>query len=77
MNKKPGDEPNNLEIKNFKYWSSYYAKENEKIVSLLKLFGLEKSDILISGNCANSFETLCSFVQKVKMDDVNKPRFKN
>ena len=75
MNKKIAEEIDNLEAKNLKYWSSYYAKEAEKIETFLKQFGFEKNDLLLSPKCSKIFNTIINSAQHFKLDNTNQTSF--
>ncbi|RNA14326.1 HAUS augmin-like complex subunit 1 [Brachionus plicatilis] len=72
MNKNLLEEIESLELKNYKYWSSYYAKEAEKTQALLRLFGFTKNDLVTSENCTKSINALVSIGQELKLDCINK-----
>ncbi|CAF0713505.1 unnamed protein product [Brachionus calyciflorus] len=75
MNKKLAEEIENLELKNYKHWSSYYAKEAEKSQALLKLFGFSKNDLFLSEKCSKSFNALVSMAMQLKLESVNETNF--
>jgi hypothetical protein len=68
------DEVKNAEIKNQKYWSSFYAKEASKMHNQLKSFGFDKSDLLSSSKCSKYFNNIVLIAQMLKIDELSIPK---
>lgn len=61
----------NLELKNLKYWSTFYKEEADKKETRLKEFGFDKNDLFQSEECEQMFEYLIEIAQTLHLSNAD------